>query len=708
MALRSTSDFVVPHQLCRYCTALVEEATCLKHNLSDLLPLGFDPQNDWDPVQHTIEAYPGIRTIVRSANGGCHLCSIIIHGMSHTAVVKNSLNSRSEGNAMVFAMITLIPEERGRDCSFELILYRGRRPWQRDLSQEKIRRVDLHRVKNQEVMDCQNCKSCFDSFSPFQKNHGQQYAHYRWVEYTGSTTSTQMMRTWLDSCLKCHDVCTVEGLPQRPTRLLDLGGPALEGDIRLIPGSEAQSQSYATLSYCWGVCKTTVLDRTNFDESCRCIKFKNLPRTLQHAVIVCRRLAIPYLWIDALCIIQGSDGDWDTEASLMGSVYAGSTLTIAAANAGESNDGFLHYRSPLRQQDCRLFRDATHTVFAAASSPCCRLGSCPGNSRLDTRGWVLQERLLSPRTLYFGPYGVHWECRGGNLCEEQPSFRHDSLVYATHTKRRHLIKSFYRTLCDLAPASDGSEAQGDFISCWNRIIEIYSPTKLSFDSDKLVAIAGIASLFQDRLHLQASYGLWLSCFDIQLLWRTSMDPDLRSYSRNDLAPTWSWASVTGAILKLQEYVKHRSVMVTFDKLPSLTAFSRAGNLPPARSLESTIRLKGMLQPCLLSDSWREDNPRGMILPAWEAENPYQSFCFFQADVPFDAGSSPLYCLPITKYQHGSDDDIFIDSKGLVLTPDALCRNRYRRIGYFDMDIPLREKEHDMFTQTFPQSSIELV
>jgi len=37
----------------------------------------------------------------------------------------------------------------------------------------------------------------------------------------------------------------------------------------------------------------------------RCISFSEMPRTLQDAVIVTRRLGVRFLWVDALCIVQG-------------------------------------------------------------------------------------------------------------------------------------------------------------------------------------------------------------------------------------------------------------------------------------------------------------------------------------------------------------------------------------------------------------------
>ena len=36
--------------------------------------------------------------------------------------------------------------------------------------------------------------------------------------------------------------------------------------------------------------------------------------------------------VDALCIIQGPDGDWKDEAARMRDVYEGSLITIAAAD----------------------------------------------------------------------------------------------------------------------------------------------------------------------------------------------------------------------------------------------------------------------------------------------------------------------------------------------------------------------------------------
>src|SRR5690348_1780561 len=109
----------------------------------------------------------------------------------------------------------------------------------------------------------------------------------------------------------------------------------------------------------------------------------------------------------------------------MDSVYAGSVLTIAVADAEHSNEGFLCSRSPLRYQPCRLDSDDFTTLLVEHHHPrrwCEFSQNVPGFTALDQRGWVLQERLLSPRTVYYGQYGLHWECRRGTICENNPSF----------------------------------------------------------------------------------------------------------------------------------------------------------------------------------------------------------------------------------------------------------------------------------------------
>jgi hypothetical protein len=46
--------------------------------------------------------------------------------------------------------------------------------------------------------------------------------------------------------------------------------------------------------------------------------FSELPQTFRDAVSLVRQLRLRYLRIDALCIIQDDEEDWEKEASCMG------------------------------------------------------------------------------------------------------------------------------------------------------------------------------------------------------------------------------------------------------------------------------------------------------------------------------------------------------------------------------------------------------
>ncbi len=52
-------------------------------------------------------------------------------------------------------------------------------------------------------------------------------------------------------------------------------------------------------------------------------------------------LGIRYLWIDSLALFKDSSADWEREAAMMHLVYRHAIVTIAAASAASSHDGFL-------------------------------------------------------------------------------------------------------------------------------------------------------------------------------------------------------------------------------------------------------------------------------------------------------------------------------------------------------------------------------
>ncbi|RSL55827.1 hypothetical protein CEP53_006959 [Fusarium sp. AF-6] len=85
-----------------------------------------------------------------------------------------------------------------------------------------------------------------------------------------------------------------------------------------------------------------------------------------------------------------------------------------------------------------------------------------------------------------------------------------------------------------------------FVAVWERLIIQYSQTELTYGEDKLVALSGVAKLFQQTFKDRYLAGMWWSTFPRLLCWRRGWEkeatvrPDYR-------APSWSWASIDGPI-----------------------------------------------------------------------------------------------------------------------------------------------------------------
>ena len=241
-----------------------------------------------------------------------------------------------------------------------------------------------------------------------------------------SHTYFELLRRWLEDCDEKHAECYPENLargPTRvPTRLIDVGEGKYSRTVRLHEigarkADKSEELRYIALSHPWGdenyhnhFCTTSknIVDRVETG-----ILVTELPDTFKHAVKVTRELGVRYLWIDSLCIIQGNDGDFEEEAKRMETVFSSAYCVIASSRATGTSDGFLKDRPD--RKFIRFEGSSENPFYICEAIDHFRHDVIEG--ALNRRGWVLQERALARRTIYFTEEQTYWECGEGVRCE---------------------------------------------------------------------------------------------------------------------------------------------------------------------------------------------------------------------------------------------------------------------------------------------------
>ncbi|KAH9896204.1 heterokaryon incompatibility protein [Xylariomycetidae sp. FL2044] len=378
-------------------------------------------------------------------------------------------------------------------------------------------------------------------------------------DITSSEESWSKVSKWMNECMKNHTACDSGDKNWYPTRLLDLGGESgSEPDaIRVIIGAEDNPAGrYATLSHCWGSAHFIQLLKATLTIYRQGILTNQLPKTFRDAIQVTRRMGIRYLWIDSLCILQDRDdlSDWLVEASLMDKVYTNSYCNISASAASDSSQGLFCSRDPViseytpvkvwlagldEQQEFAEYDVVDFGFWQRNVSDC----------HINSRAWVLQERLLSPRVLHYGRRQLFWECREHDAAEMYP----DGLPGMCRTTVYANFKSFdpealHEKLKARRRAGEDKPRPVHYDK-WHDIVQSYANTRLTQSGDKMIALSGIAKRFAGFTGDEYVAGMWRRYLEGELLWHVGdcqqMDGSPSVRPTEYRAPSFSWASVDG-------------------------------------------------------------------------------------------------------------------------------------------------------------------
>ncbi|KAH8885961.1 HET-domain-containing protein, partial [Thozetella sp. PMI_491] len=295
---------------------------------------------------------------------------------------------------------------------------------------------------------------------------------------------------------------------------------------------------YAALSHCWGAKKpAAMLTKATLSQWLQSVHVKSLPRTFRDTICIARKLNIPYLWIDCLCILQDDIADWEMEAASMAEIYRNAYLTIAAASSEDSNGGCFieNHLPPL----VRKF--ALHSTNGKQQEVVVRpsLVQCPelARSPLHTRGWILQEQILSRRTIYMTDGQIFWQCHTRQKSEDGLKDEH-IFCHKTASLAQYELHKLLRS-DDISPDR----------SWWLWIYE-YSARKFTVFSDRLAALAGVTKLYEEATGDKPLLGLWERHLLQNLLWTrrpdsTHTSSSLTNEDNNSGLPSWSWIDIDG-------------------------------------------------------------------------------------------------------------------------------------------------------------------
>ncbi|KAI0132659.1 heterokaryon incompatibility protein-domain-containing protein [Xylariales sp. AK1849] len=418
-----------------------------------------------------------------------------------------------------------------------------------------------------------------------------------YLQNTDLETSFNFMNDELQRCLREHKECP--GLEDKPlpTRVLSIG--ASDQDIIRLVEAKGKHAQYITLSHCWGTKQPFKTTRDNLTDMTVSIGSEALPIVFQQAISIARRLKVAYIWIDSLCIVQDDQQDWELESTRMCDYYENSFLTISTASSSDSDVPFLRQRDekwwPSKFEILRT--DGRQADIYARRIP----GTPEEEGILFTRAWAWQEAALSARTIHFTPSELIWGCWHHVLAQHyvpdlafSDRLRFSTILYTLRNGFQGDDSSHYDSQNMIAkgkPDSDESSSTDSTDSSyieddwknyvwqmWDDLVGVYSSRQLSFATDKLPALSGVAS----RVHAQTSCryvaGLWEENLEANLCWTVDGLASVLEYQpATYVAPSWSRASITQAVepqieRTIQRLESKFTVLDVFTEVPGLNPF----------------------------------------------------------------------------------------------------------------------------------------
>ncbi|PVH81483.1 HET-domain-containing protein [Cadophora sp. DSE1049] len=379
---------------------------------------------------------------------------------------------------------------------------------------------------------------------------------------------------WLEQCWLNHHECpspnlTTNSWPKLPDRVIDLAHYHFPPDAKSskisVVDTETLTGGYVALSYRWpeNVDESCVLSRSTLSRFSGGILASDIVTEIQDACTLTKGLGIRYLWVDALCIIQGSGGDWHVQAEKMASIYKNAVLTITEVDhtplSVAAEQKHLLLNDTELAASTRPFDSSNPESIYLWLSESGNFVSRP-DGELDTRGWAYQEQLLSSRIISLTKDGFFWDCLHHSAASNRPTgIPGDFSPHFRHTDTRD-FKRFLLNPEERVPSEQ-------YYWLWRRVVQEYAKRRLTKPNDRYIALQGVTDRMTVLLDDECILGLWRKDALRSLMWFVDTS-DKNPYSAIGVsAPSWSWFSVNSPVQyrlwhPYERYTEHRSERVS--------------------------------------------------------------------------------------------------------------------------------------------------
>ncbi|KAK5989260.1 hypothetical protein PT974_10768 [Cladobotryum mycophilum] len=546
-----------------------------------------------------------------------------------------------------------------------------------------------------------------------------------------SAENIKSIQHQLDECNTSHSECARSNSYYTepdilPTRLIEIYGCKEKKLLRLIDSKKSnlgQHIKFAALSYCWGTDPFLRTTRANLDEHMQNIPWSSvsadyktsaLPQSFRDLVDVCWELEIRYIWIDSLCIIQADAEDWAIESSRMHKVYMNAWVTIVFTLTTSPHVGLLARNEdtacsqPVARVSYIFHQDSgakgsfflqslpqfdeTYESSYLAWNQFLAAEDTIDFSGWNTRGWTLQERLLSIRKLYIRAndmFGLGYvSCQRKT---DHTKFRERQMV----GRQRESLDYALISALSMQDITLSHHQWTRLHDEWFTLVRDYSCRNLTVSADRLAAVSSIARVQQKFLGAYNA-GLWYDSLPFGLLWapRFVLNPGSAGMPKPFVrpsayrAPSWSWCANDGAIdfIGSKLYNPTSEVMLLGWECVPEYAFDPFGKLAEDQGDKGYVRLLAKCRTLHMEArrNVADEYQKRRLLEIPGSENLATAF-LDHSDISAEA-QEVLVVLVLKGQQrplyHGHRGSGKTPSAGLILQKSASHRPEYRRIGFY--------------------------